>query len=196
MKETFTENVQTSAGEPVDAATNSLQNHPEARTETIKPDISTDELQSSQPPSNTSPAAPVNNQMTAQQDQITADAPQTAHADPQNDQKQRTNATTKSSASPADKQVPPARQHHLLKHTLAEEKRGNNALQHFGTDDVTEAIAKIHGMVQRQLQIHFAKVYGVKSNSNNNSWLRKKLLEGKDRVFLLLSVYIIRDLVL
>lgn len=78
--------------------------------------------------------------------------------------------------------VPALRQHHLLKHTLPVEQRGANALAHFGTDNVQEAIQKIHSMVQRQLQLHFAKVYGVKSNSNNNSWLRKKLLEGKDRM--------------
>jgi hypothetical protein len=83
-----------------------------------------------------------------------------------------TEATTNKSLTAA------ARQHHLLKHVLNEEQRGNNALQHFGTSDVAEAVEKINGMVQRELQVHFAKVYGVRSNSNNNSWLRKKLLEG------------------
>jgi hypothetical protein len=82
--------------------------------------------------------------------------------------------------------VPPGpvavRHHHLLKHTLDEEHRGNNALHHFGTDDLHVAIASIQTMVQRQLQIHFSKVYGVRSNSNNNAWLRKKLLEGTDVV--------------
>lgn len=70
------------------------------------------------------------------------------------------------------------RRHHLLKHELPDEARGMNALKYFGVDNVRQAVRRINKMAQRELQEMFQRVYGVRSSSNNNLWLRKKLIEA------------------
>ncbi|KAL4424259.1 hypothetical protein ABPG75_001560 [Micractinium tetrahymenae] len=70
------------------------------------------------------------------------------------------------------------RRHHLLKHELPDEARGMNALRFFGVDNVRQAVRRINKMAQRELQEMFQRVYGVRSSSNNNLWLRKKLIEA------------------
>lgn len=72
------------------------------------------------------------------------------------------------------------RRHHLLRHTLPASESGPNALHHFGATALEDAVAKIQAMSQRDLQAMFERVYGIRSSSNNNNWLRKKLLEGAD----------------
>lgn len=74
-----------------------------------------------------------------------------------------------------------ARRHHLLRHTLPPELSGENAVHHFGVTSVKDALQLVHTMSQRELQISFEKVYNVRSSSNNNNWLRKKLTEGEMR---------------
>ena len=79
-------------------------------------------------------------------------------------------------ASQAGKGV---RKHHLLRHTLDSSKIGENAVQCFdGAKDVEEALAMASTMSQKELQRTFSKIYGVSSSSNNNNWLRKKLMEA------------------
>lgn len=68
--------------------------------------------------------------------------------------------------------------HHLLRHSLPQEQRGQEALRHFGCQNTRQAVRKIHRMPQKELQASFERVYGVRSASNNNSWLRKKLIEA------------------
>ena len=72
-----------------------------------------------------------------------------------------------------------SRRHHLLRHTLPAESIGNNAVHHFGVTTVQDALRAVQKMSQRDLQQAFERVYNVKSSSNNNNWLRKKLVEGK-----------------
>ena len=48
-------------------------------------------------------------------------------------------------------------------------------------DNVRQAVRRIAKMAQRELQLMFERVYGVRSSSNNNLWLRKKLIEGASR---------------
>ncbi len=72
------------------------------------------------------------------------------------------------------------RQHHLLRHSLGAEERGNAVLHHFGADieSVADAAKLIKKMSQRDLQAKFKCVYGTKTFSNNNNWLRRKLFEA------------------
>ena len=72
-----------------------------------------------------------------------------------------------------------ARRHHLLRHMLPPELSGENCVHHFGVTSVKDALQLVHTMSQRELQISFEKVYNVRSSSNNNNWLRKKLTEGE-----------------
>jgi len=72
-----------------------------------------------------------------------------------------------------------SRRHHLLRHTLPHEAVGDNAVHHFGVTNVPDALREVQKMSQRDLQQAFERVYNVKSSSNNNNWLRKKLIEGK-----------------
>lgn len=69
-------------------------------------------------------------------------------------------------------------QHHLLRHSLPEEARGEGALYHFGSVSVAEASKAIKKMSQRELQAKFRAVYNSVTNSNNNNWLRRKLFEA------------------
>ena len=71
-----------------------------------------------------------------------------------------------------------SRRHHLLRHTLSAESSGHNAVHHFKASSIKDALLQVHAMSQRELQLSFEKVYGVKSSSNNNNWLRKKLVDG------------------
>lgn len=69
--------------------------------------------------------------------------------------------------------------HHLLRHALDPSKIGENAVKFFyGAENVEEALALASTMSQKELQRTFSLVYGVNSSSNNNNWLRKKLMEA------------------
>ena len=72
------------------------------------------------------------------------------------------------------------RQHHLLRHSLGADERGNAVLHHFGPDveTIADAAKLIKKMSQRDLQAKFKCVYGTKTFSNNNNWLRRKLFEA------------------
>lgn len=70
------------------------------------------------------------------------------------------------------------RQHHLLRHSLPTEQRGSSVLSHFGVETVSDAAKSIKKMSQRDLQAKFKAVYGTKTFSNNNNWLRRKLFEA------------------
>ncbi|PSC73981.1 hypothetical protein C2E20_2710 [Micractinium conductrix] len=70
------------------------------------------------------------------------------------------------------------RRHHLLRHSLPDEVRGEGALLHFEAASVAEAVKLIKKMSQRDLQAKFKLVYGAKTFSNNNNWLRRKLFEA------------------
>lgn len=51
------------------------------------------------------------------------------------------------------------RQHHLLRHSLPQEERGNESvLRHFDTESVSEAFKAIKKMSQRDLQAKFKVV--------------------------------------
>lgn len=69
--------------------------------------------------------------------------------------------------------------HHLVKHVLDPSMTGDAALKHYdGVSTIEDALALTSAMSQKDLQRTFAKVYGMKSSSNNNNWLRKKLMEA------------------
>jgi hypothetical protein len=70
------------------------------------------------------------------------------------------------------------RQHHLLRHSLSADERGIPVLSHFGAETVADAAKQIKKMSQRDLQAKFKAVYGTKTFSNNNNWLRRKLFEA------------------
>ncbi len=71
-----------------------------------------------------------------------------------------------------------SRQHHLLRHSLPNEQRGSGVLSHFGVDTISDAAKIIKKMSQRELQAKFKLVYGARTFSNNNNWLRRKLFEA------------------
>lgn len=71
-----------------------------------------------------------------------------------------------------------SRQHHLLRHSLPSDQRGQNVLFHFGVETISEAAKLIKKMSQRDLQAKFKAVYGARTFSNNNNWLRRKLFEA------------------
>jgi len=71
-----------------------------------------------------------------------------------------------------------SRQHHLLRHSLPNEQRGTGVLSHFGVDTIPDAAKIIKKMSQRELQAKFKLVYGARTFSNNNNWLRRKLFEA------------------
>jgi hypothetical protein len=68
--------------------------------------------------------------------------------------------------------------HHLTRHWLPPEDRGNSAIEHMGASSVKEAEQKIRGMSQKELRACFQKVYGTPTSSFNNNWLRRKLYEA------------------
>ncbi|KAL4424030.1 hypothetical protein ABPG75_001331 [Micractinium tetrahymenae] len=69
------------------------------------------------------------------------------------------------------------RKHHLLRHELTAEAQAA-AVAHFGAESVDEAAHKVWALKQRELQEAFAKVYGQKTSSCNNEWMRGKLLQA------------------
>lgn len=71
-----------------------------------------------------------------------------------------------------------SRQHHLLRHSLPNEQRGHGVLSHFGVETISDAAKIIKKMSQRELQAKFKLVYGARTFSNNNNWLRRKLFEA------------------
>lgn len=71
-----------------------------------------------------------------------------------------------------------SRQHHLLRHSIPTEQRGHGVLEHFGVTSISEASKLIKKMSQRDLQAKFKAVYGARTFSNNNNWLRRKLFEA------------------
>ena len=71
------------------------------------------------------------------------------------------------------------RPHHLLKHRIEDGETGEKLLKHFpGAATVDQALARVCAMSQRDLQDSFSKVYKIRSHSNNNNWLRKKIMEA------------------
>ncbi|CAL8461745.1 g1276 [Coccomyxa elongata] len=67
-----------------------------------------------------------------------------------------------------------SRSHHLLKHALPEV----DVKEHFGSIEPKEITREINRLGQRDLQAKFRAVYGTQTFSNNNNWLRRKLLEA------------------
>ncbi|BDA44385.1 hypothetical protein COCOBI_05-5690 [Coccomyxa sp. Obi] len=63
---------------------------------------------------------------------------------------------------------------HLLRHTLPD----IDVAEHFGTTDGKEIAKEIARMGQKELQAKFKMVYGAPTFSNNNNWLRRKLMEA------------------
>lgn len=80
--------------------------------------------------------------------------------------------------TPYNRRLIEGRQHHLLRHSLPTEQRGSSVLSHFGVETVSDAAKQIKKMSQRDLQAKFRAVYGTKTFSNNNNWLRRKLFEA------------------
>jgi len=70
------------------------------------------------------------------------------------------------------------RLHHLTRHWLAPDERGERAIELLGASDVKNAEALIRNMAQRDLRFAFEQVYESKTKSFNNSWLRRKLFEA------------------
>jgi hypothetical protein len=68
--------------------------------------------------------------------------------------------------------------HHLLKHVISLESRGMNAVRELGASSIREAVDIIGLMPQKDLQKNFGLIYNARSLSNNNNWLRRKLLEA------------------
>jgi hypothetical protein len=68
--------------------------------------------------------------------------------------------------------------HHLLKHVISLENRGMNAVRELGASSIRQAVDIIGRMPQKDLQKNFAMIYNTRSLSNNNNWLRRKLLEA------------------
>eukprot|EP00887_Chlorella_sp_A99_P002460 scaffold10.g2460.t1 len=67
--------------------------------------------------------------------------------------------------------------HHLQRHYLTPEQAAG-ALKHFGTGDSKVAARHIARMSQADLRQAFVAVYGSETHSNNNAWLRRKLLDA------------------
>ncbi|GAB4818238.1 hypothetical protein N2152v2_005284 [Parachlorella kessleri] len=68
--------------------------------------------------------------------------------------------------------------HHLTRHWLPEGQRGEAVLQQLGAADLKAADHMIKNMGQRELRLAFQKVYQCETQSYNNNWLRRKLLEA------------------
>jgi len=64
--------------------------------------------------------------------------------------------------------------HHLLKHQLPE----GDVSHHFGTSDLKAITKIVNRMGQRELQAKFREVFETPTFSNNNNWLRRKLMEA------------------
>ena len=90
----------------------------------------------------------------------------------------RTGSTMLTSQEKLDAIEANNRQHHLLRHSLSPDERGTAVLSHFGVETVADAAKQIKKMSQRDLQARFKAVYGTKTFSNNNNWLRRKLFEA------------------
>ena len=90
----------------------------------------------------------------------------------------RTGSTMLTSQEKLDAIEANNRQHHLLRHSLSPDERGTAVLSHFGVETVAYAAKQIKKMSQRDLQARFKAVYGTKTFSNNNNWLRRKLFEA------------------
>lgn len=70
------------------------------------------------------------------------------------------------------------RLHHLTRHWLAPDERGERAIEILGASDMKAAEALIRSMAQRDLRLAFEQVYESKTKSFNNIWLRRKLFEA------------------
>ncbi|KFM22578.1 hypothetical protein F751_4222 [Auxenochlorella protothecoides] len=68
--------------------------------------------------------------------------------------------------------------HHLTRHWLPEEERGASVLDRFGASSLEAARHAVRTMGQRELRAAFQRVYGSPTQSFNNNWLRRKLLEA------------------
>lgn len=68
--------------------------------------------------------------------------------------------------------------HHLTRHWLPPDERGTRAIHILGAASTKDAESIIRGMAQRELRFSFEQVYGTKTKSFNNIWLRRKLFEA------------------
>lgn len=68
--------------------------------------------------------------------------------------------------------------HHLTRHWLPPDERGTRAIHILGAASTKDAESIIRNMAQRELRFSFEQVYGTKTKSFNNIWLRRKLFEA------------------
>lgn len=68
--------------------------------------------------------------------------------------------------------------HHLTRHWLPPDERGSRAIHILGAASTKDAESIIRNMAQRELRFSFEQVYGTKTKSFNNIWLRRKLFEA------------------
>lgn len=101
-------------------------------------------------------------------------------ANPGSEEKASTTVGSASTASVQRSTKAPVEKkpHHLLKHVIAVENSGMEAVKELGASSVKEAVEIITRMPQRELQKKFGIIYSARSLSNNNNWLRRKLLEA------------------
>ncbi|KAK9834029.1 hypothetical protein WJX81_004707 [Elliptochloris bilobata] len=66
------------------------------------------------------------------------------------------------------------RSHHALREALPTAE----IIAHFGSAEPKEIAKEVSKLGQRDLQARFRVVYGTQTFSNNNTWLRRKLLEA------------------
>ena len=71
-----------------------------------------------------------------------------------------------------------SQRHHLLRHVLPENTSIELILKHLEVKTCEEAVEKIMCLSQRELQASFEVIYNKKALSNNNQWLRKKLIDA------------------
>ena len=69
-------------------------------------------------------------------------------------------------------------QHHLTRHWLLEESKGEVAQHRLGASSLKESELMIKNMSQRELRAAFMRVYGSATSSYNNNWMRRKLYEA------------------
>lgn len=78
--------------------------------------------------------------------------------------------------------LPEKKLHHLTRHWLTSDEKGAVSMNRLGASSPKEAEHMIRSMGQRELRDGFKKVYGSNTSSYNNTWLRRKLYEGEQRV--------------
>eukprot|EP00884_Botryococcus_braunii_P002797 jgi/Botrbrau1/12518/Bobra.0169s0060.1 len=63
-------------------------------------------------------------------------------------------------------------------HSLGRPLRDDEKITNFGSTDGKEVQKEINRMGQKELQKAFNQIFPLKTGSNNNNWLRRKLLEA------------------